>query len=342
MNYFPYLIASKADFLLRAFGEIEDSIIKNKKKNRITKPIYILGCPRSGTTLLTHILSNSKQLGYFQYKDFPFYRNIYFWSKINKLYYFGLKKQRRPHGDDLLIDQLSPDSFEEVFWSKNLKNYYDNKIYSLDNNAEVLRLENLYKVFINKLLFVKKASRYLTKNNYNILRIELLKKITTAPKFLICFRNPILTAKSMEKVNNIFVNKSQKDNFFDKKLNFMCHFEFGNQKRPLRLSKEGYEKTEYFWRKNKIYEGYLQQWIDIYSYLLNHVIRKDYNKENIMLVDHTKVMFEEKYLEKIFSFCDLENFDYDTKIIKNEMKVNYFSNLEKKAEELYKQLQLHC
>ena len=67
---------------------IEDFIIGNneKKKNSTNKHVFITGMPRSGTTILTHILSNFNNVGTYNYSDLPFFKVPYFWSKLNKFY----------------------------------------------------------------------------------------------------------------------------------------------------------------------------------------------------------------------------------------------------------------
>ena len=53
----------------------------------------------------------------------PFIKTLFFWNKINILFYKGLKKKSRIHGDGLLIDQYSPEALEEIIWKDFLEEY---------------------------------------------------------------------------------------------------------------------------------------------------------------------------------------------------------------------------
>ena len=79
--------------------------------------------------------------------------------------------------------------------------------------------------------------RYVSKGNYNILRIKYIKKIFPDARFVICFRNPFENAKSAINVHKNFLNQSKEHKYFDKMLSFLCHFEFGNRRKSYKLDK---------------------------------------------------------------------------------------------------------
>ena len=96
-------------FLKNKFQNIFDTIVKledfffNEDDIGLKNPIFITGMPRSGTTLLTHILYDTERFGSYLYKDYPFPEIPLFWNKFNNLYYNNEKDQKRIHDDDLLI-----------------------------------------------------------------------------------------------------------------------------------------------------------------------------------------------------------------------------------------------
>ena len=106
----------KFKLLFNRLSQLEDLMIGNKEINYLDfdkKCIFVSGMPRSGTTILTHIISNFNDVGSFNYSDLPFTKIPFIWSKINWLYYFKNKSSERVHGDGLKINLLSPDAFEE-------------------------------------------------------------------------------------------------------------------------------------------------------------------------------------------------------------------------------------
>ena len=112
LSLLPYKLQNKLSFLFNNLSDLEN-ILFGINKIEINKPIFICGSPRSGTTLITHILNQHKDLGSFEYKDLPFYKIPIIWSKINKIYYGKVKPSPRIHGDDLNVGLDSPDAFEE-------------------------------------------------------------------------------------------------------------------------------------------------------------------------------------------------------------------------------------
>jgi hypothetical protein len=181
-NFFNYL------------SNIEDLIIGNSEKKKLVynKHIFLTGMPRSGTTILTHILSNFDDVGTYNYSDLPFFKLPYFWSKFNKFYYSKNKSFSRPHGDGLKIDISSPDAFEELIWSENLENYSTDGFFKyLDNNYENKILEDELTRNINKILIIRKKKIYLSKGNYNIFRIKYIQKVFKSSFVILCIRKSI-------------------------------------------------------------------------------------------------------------------------------------------------------
>ena len=305
-EYFPYLVAKYLKFLLATIEDFENNIIKSSIKNQIIEPIFISGCPRSGTTILTHLISKTENIGCFQYEDIPFIHNLYLWNKINKLFYAGLKEKERVHGDSLKVGPKSPDSFEELFWFKNLSNHKENFYKILDEKFNEEKILDRYVFFISKMLYIKKKEGYLSKNNYNLFRIKLLKKIFPDLKFIICIRNPFETINSMVKVHNKFLEQSKKDIFFSKKLDFLCHYEFGKERKPFNLNYENYKKTLNYWETNDNHNGYLLQWIDFYNYLEKDILSMDYLKKNIYVVDNSEIYRGSSSIAKLEEFCNIK------------------------------------
>ena len=271
----------KFKFLFNRLSQLEDLMIGNKELNYLDldkKCIFVSGMPRSGTTILTHIISNFNDIGSFNYSDLPFTKIPFIWSKINWLYYLKNKSSERVHGDGLKINLFSPDAFEELIWSENLSNY-ENENFStiLDSNYENKKLEKELARSINKILLIRKKKTYLSKGNYNIFRIKYIRKILKNSFFLICIRNPLDVIKSSIRVHKKFLEIGEVNKKFTDEMNELCHFEFGkNRKDPFR---NNFHKDE-----AKYYEN---QWLQMHKFILD-----DYtNLKNVFLVDFDKLVY---------------------------------------------------
>ena len=92
LEYLPFLINKKLSFFLTQIGELEN-LFFNHKNLQIKKPIFICGLARSGTTAVLNLLNNHSETGSFENQDLPFTKTLFFWDKINTLFYKGLKKR---------------------------------------------------------------------------------------------------------------------------------------------------------------------------------------------------------------------------------------------------------
>ena len=58
------------------------------------------------------------------------------------------------------------------------------------------------------------------------------------------------------------------DKYFYKKLNYLCHFEFGLKRKAFKVNNSNYIKTLDHWNNEENFSGYLLQWIDLHNYVL--------------------------------------------------------------------------
>lgn len=338
INNLPYLFQEKFNFLFESISDIEDKIVKDQK---INKPIFICGMPRSGTTLLAHLLDTSINTCSYNYSDLPFIKTPILWKFFKKMYYFGTKKIERPHGDKMEINLNSPDSFEELFWSEYLVNYNNGGFCKLlTANSLNSKLEFKLKKFIQKCLYVKKNDRYFSKGNYNIFRLFLLKKIFPDSKFLICYRNPSSTINSLSKVHKNFVKLSKETSGFDKNLHYLKHYEFGKLRKPLLFENYNNDSIIELMLNENNDKFYEEQWKCLYDLVLNKYLNENF-KENILLINYDKLIenFNENIMI-ILKFCHLkmnENAINQVKILKKDNNINVL-NLDENTKRIYENL----
>ena len=140
--------------------------------------VFVSGLARSGTTILLNAIHESNEFASLSYKDMPFILAPNLWSKLS--FKKNIDLVERAHGDGIRVSVESPEAFEEVFWMT--FDEYDMDMKSL-------------KIMCNKIRNIKR--KYLSKNNQNIRRLELISKIFPHSKILIPFRNPIQHSYSL-------------------------------------------------------------------------------------------------------------------------------------------------
>ncbi len=185
-------IANDHSHQLVKLSELETRRYKIKfSRMKIQSPIFVCGLARSGSTLLLEKMATYQGLSTHQYRDFPFVMTPILWNRFTSLFTKERASFERPHGDGLYINRNSPDAFEEVIWMhyfKNLHRWGANHV--LDEHVENTDFESFYKEHIKKILLLRKGTRYLSKGNYNVLRIPYLQRIFPDAKFIIPIRCP--------------------------------------------------------------------------------------------------------------------------------------------------------
>lgn len=302
LEYSPYALLNNNKLNIY-LSSIEDLFYENKiNMMAVDNPIFISGLSRSGTTSIANFLDKFDGLSSYKYNNLPFIHCPIIWSYFSKFYYFGLKDTERLHGDGIMVGTNNADAFEEIFWKIYLeknKLKFDTVLEN-ENNDDY----NIYiKYKIKKLLYLTDGKRYFSKNNYNILRLKYLNKQFISPKFLICFRNPIDTAISMTKIDKKFSGFEKKNKYFNKILNAIGHYEFGSEKKAININQENFEKVNFLWSKNKFFEGYLLQWIDIYKFIINNYSYLN----NIILVDNKDFCEKTEQRKVICNFLNLNH-----------------------------------
>ena len=82
-----------------------------------------------------------------------------------------------------------------------------------------------FKNYIELINHKYQRTRYLSKNNQNIRRLELISKIFPLSKILIPFRNPIQHAYSLLSQHKKFIEDSKKDKFISNYMKWIGHTE---------------------------------------------------------------------------------------------------------------------
>ena len=261
------------------------------KNNNIDKNshVFITSLPRSGTTILLNFLFSSNEFASLKYSNMPFVLSPNFSKIFNKK---NIKGKERLHSDGIRYDLNSPEAFDEVFFSINEK-YVKEELIN----------------YINLILISQNKTRYLSKNNFNYKRINLIKSIIPNSIFLIPVREPLQHAYSLFKQHLHFSNLQKKDDFIRRYMNYLGHHEFG-------LDHKFWNKPLKFNDTNNI-NYWLEQWYLFYKQMQENYI---HSSNCIFLIYEN--FSNSLFIKKIMKDLSLSTTD--------NMDINIFKNLNKK------------
>ena len=206
----------------------------------VEQPVFIVGLARSGTTAL---LTDIYETGVFRsltYKDMPFVLMPGVWKKLSSSHSADMEKKERAHGDGILVNAESPEAFEEVFWRTFSGDRYIRDDCLVPHNVTKGTLEKFRQFVTSVVSSAGDAgqTRYLSKNNNNLLRLPVIRRAFPDAKIIVPFRDPIQQSISLMSQHRLFCERHADDGFSLKYMNWLAHHEFGLGHRPFRFSDE--------------------------------------------------------------------------------------------------------
>ena len=276
--------------------------------------VFIVGMARAGTTILLNALHQSNIFASLSYADMPFVLAPNMWSKIsfNKS---DLDFKERAHGDGIKVSTESPEAFEEVFW----------KTFSDEENEE---LEEKFRIYVRNIMHKYKKKRYLSKNNQNIRRLELISSIFTQSKILVPFRDPIQHSYSLLTQHKKFFEDSKNDNFISKYMKWIGHTEFGPNYIPIHNKNLNYNN-------NLDINHWIEQWYLTYKNAFQLLIKN----HNLNFICYEKLCSTNDYWFEIQKIVHIdEPYDFEFKESKKDISLNTDKELREKALSLYSDL----
>jgi hypothetical protein len=275
--------------------------------------VFVAGLARSGSTILLNAIHKSDQFASLSYLDMPFILAPNLWSKIT----FKEKATDmidRAHGDGIKISTDSPEAFEEVFW----KTFCDKEVESVTK----------FKTYVQLINHKYQKERYLSKNNQNIKRIELISKIFPHSIILIPFREPIQHAYSLLTNHQKFIHESQNDKFISDYMKWIGHTEFGPNYTPI------HSKNIHF-KDHFDINHWIEQWYRTY----NNSYKSLSKDKNVIFICYEKLCKSKEYWLQIIKILKIKE-DYCFKFTKSSKQVSLEINnkLSKQTSLLYDQL----
>ncbi|MEC9375395.1 MAG: sulfotransferase [Pseudomonadota bacterium] len=303
--------------LIKKIGDFETKILQSKLSQiKVDRPVFISGLARSGTTILLERLSSLSTVGTHRYRDFPFIMSPVLWNHYIKI--AGKKKvlSERPHKDGIKITRESPEAFEEPIWQHFFPNIHNPKeLHELSSVISCQSFEAFYKDHIKKILWLRKGKRYVSKGNYNLLRINYIKEIFPSALFVIPVRNPLGHVQSLMRQQELFLNYAKDDPNSAKYLKAVGHFEFGEQRQPINIVKGCAEKTTEAWSRGMEHIGYAIQWAEIYGYIARLLQQFPEIAEHIYILRFEDLCSSpEKTFRELLAFTGLDLLDQSAKL----------------------------
>ena len=317
MNNYTWLqqklhhFALSSKFMREAMFDVESSTVSINAKNE--NHVFITGLARSGTTILLNAIYESNEFASLSYQDMPFVLAPNLWSKLsfNKK---NIQLIERAQCDGIKVSIESPEAFEEVFWMT-----------FNENDGFVTEKFKTYLQLINKKY---NKERYLSKNNQNIKRVELLSNTFPHSKILIPYRNPIQHAYSLLSQHKKFIKDAKQDKFIKNYMKWIGHTEFGPNYIPL------YDKNLSFEDDLDI-NHWLEQWYLIYQ----NCYEKLKNKSNIIFICYEQLCCSEEYWFNILHFLNIrKTYKFEFKKSYKEIALSLNENAKKKGLYLYNEL----
>jgi hypothetical protein len=169
----------------------------------------------------------------------------------------------------------SPEAFEEAIWHAWWPEHYqDDGILPWTAENTNLEFQTFLTEHMQKLIALRRreqpdVQRYVSKNNANIARISLLRRMYPDAVILVPFRQPLDHAASMLRQHENFLARHAADPFARKYMQDIGHFEFGRLHRPI-LFKAGDATRRAATGGPETLDYWLAYWIEAYEHILVH------------------------------------------------------------------------
>lgn len=309
VDYILTLVATRNMGFMKKMGDRETRrYAKQLDPIAITKPVFIAGLARSGTTILLEKLATGKGVATHRYRDFPFIMTPIRWNKF--LRFFGAKQvpSERPHQDKIKITRDSPDAFEEPIWQHFFPHLHQaSTSHVLHSETKNDEFATFYHQHLQKILMLRDGDRYLSKGNYNLSRIEYIASLYPDAVFIVPIRHPFTHVESLVRQHELFKKYSDTDPKIPNYLRAVGHYEFGPQRVPIHISDAGAVEIEEAWDRGDDLLSYAIQWREVYEHIAYVLTTNHSLAERIHLVRFEDLCANPRgEFEQILEFTELD------------------------------------
>jgi hypothetical protein len=263
-------------------AEIGKSLYGSRYKDvRLHEPVFITSLPRAGTTLLLDVVTRISGFASQTYRDMPFVMAPLLWSSLSGHFRKSANLIGRAHGDGMLVSYDSPEAFEEIIWRAFWPEKFRSDgiaLWSEDEKADefVAFLSDQMRRVIAVRVGDAPSGRYVSKNNANVSRIDLIKRLFSDSLILVPFRHPISQASSLLSQHRRFLEVHKKESFSKQYMDDIGHLEFGELHRPLDF--EGMAEV-----RARHAPDSLSYWVGYWACAFEHVLAR---RDKIILLSY--------------------------------------------------------
>lgn len=161
------------------------------------------------------------------------------WSKLIHTFHKRADMRERAHRDGMLTGYDSPEAFEEILWRTFWPEKYTGDRIKLweatDAKDEALRFfdDHMKKIIVLRSCGATPEVRYVSKNNGNIARLDLLGRMFPGAQILVPIRRPVEHAVSLLRQHRNFLKMHAKEPFIRRYMADIGHYEFGALHQPI-------------------------------------------------------------------------------------------------------------
>jgi hypothetical protein len=235
-------VAFAAPFVQLTAADVEKMVCGSSYETvRGARPIFITSLPRAGTTLMLEALNHFPSLASHVYRDMPFVLAPVLWSRLSGPFRQPAELRERAHGDGMEVGFDSPEAFEEILWRAFWpKKYSDDGIalweaQDSSREARAFLVDHMKKIIALRRPDRPHDGRYLSKNNANIARLDLLPRMFPDAAILLPVRRPVAHARSLLRQHLNFLEMHRQAPFVRRYMADLGHYEFGDVHRPIRF-----------------------------------------------------------------------------------------------------------
>ena len=305
-EYWLARLATSTAGLQAAISEVESTIFRNQIATRaIDSPIFLTGLARSGSTILLDALDKAQGVDGHRYRDYPLIFYPIIWNRMQQVLTRGREDaaQERAHKDGILITRDSRDAFEEPLWRHFFSlgpfdGAYGRVLTRSDRNPE---FNDFFTQHIRKILFLRQCDRYLSKGNYNFLRLPYLLELFPDAQFVIPVRHPFSHVMSLVRQHNLFTEYTGIDPRVPKYMAMLGHYEFGPQRCVPAIEPDYVTEVQDHWANNRQFSGYALIWAAVYRWIHDYVASSPVTQSHVHFVRHEDFCDNpEAALERLF------------------------------------------
>ncbi|MGI9333741.1 MAG: sulfotransferase [Gammaproteobacteria bacterium] len=286
-------VAFSTSIVHSALDQLECDLYSRQLEAVTTKDeVFVTGLPRAGTTLILELLYGTGEFATYTYRHMPFIRAPLIWDRVTRRFQRVAKEGERAHGDGMKISFDSPEAFEEVVWLHHLrerivKDDYLSPLCAEEGTAE---FAEAMRAAICKLLLLESAPngsplRYLSKNNANVSRVDLIASLFPSCMIVVPFRKPLAHVSSLMTQHRQFTLRHHEDAFARRYMKWLGHHDFGEHFKPINF--DGWLDANETGTHDEI-DFWLAYWLATYTYIYRYVT--DRAGDRVMLIDYDMLL----------------------------------------------------